>query len=119
MSASLDKSLDDIISSSRKSFKSRRPGAKVGAKGGNQNRVGKKVGGGSNNKKNIVKFNKKSNAPAAPAAAAAAASSPAFDLSYATKVNVSNLPKDLKHDNIKVCLFGIEVNSRFVDEMGI
>ena len=53
MSASLDKSLDDIISSSRKTFKSRRPGAKVGAKGGNQNRVGKKLGG-SNNKKILL-----------------------------------------------------------------
>ena len=33
MSASLDKSLDDIISSNKKSFKSKRPGAKFGAKG--------------------------------------------------------------------------------------
>ena len=45
--------------------------------------------------KPIAKFNK-------PAAAVAAAV-PAIDLSYATKVNVSGLPKDLKHDNIKVC----------------
>ena len=94
MSASLDKSLDDIISSNKKSFKSKRPGAKFGAKGGN--RVGKKIGGTNNNKKPIAKFNK-------PAAAAAAAAVPAIDLSYATKVNVSGLPKDLKHDNIKVC----------------
>lgn len=101
MSASLDKSLDDIISSSRKTFKSRRPGAKVGAKGGNQNRVGKKLGG-SNNKKNIVKSNKKP--------AAAAAPTPAFDLSYATKVNVSGLPRDLKHENIKVCFFWSQRN---------
>ncbi|KGQ92378.1 THO complex subunit 4 [Candida albicans L26] len=91
MSASLDKSLDDIISSNKKSFKSKRPGAKFGAKGGN--RVGKKIGGTNNNKKPIAKFNK-------PAAAVAAAV-PAIDLSYATKVNVSGLPKDLKHDNIK------------------
>ena len=46
--------------------------------------------------KPIAKFNK-------PAAAAVAAAVPAIDLSYATKVNVSGLPKDLKHDNIKVC----------------
>ncbi|AOW28477.1 THO complex subunit 4 [Candida albicans P57072] len=91
MSASLDKSLDDIISSNKKTFKSKRPGAKFGAKGGN--RVGKKIGGTNNNKKPIAKFNK-------PAAAVAAAV-PAIDLSYATKVNVSGLPKDLKHDNIK------------------
>ncbi|EMG50528.1 YRA1 RNA annealing protein YRA1 [Candida maltosa Xu316] len=98
MSASLDKSLDDIISSNRKSFKSKRPGSKIGAgKGGNNNRVGKKVGGSSNNKKSIVKFNR---TPTGPSKAAAAAA-PAFDLSYATKVNVSGLPKDLKHDNIK------------------
>ena len=94
MSASLDKSLDDIISSIKKTFKSKRPGAKFGAKGGN--RVGKKIGGTNNNKKPIAKFNK-------PAAAAVAAAVPAIDLSYATKVNVSGLPKDLKHDNIKVC----------------
>ncbi|KAG8203478.1 hypothetical protein GWM34_01616 [Candida africana] len=92
MSASLDKSLDDIISSNKKTFKSKRPGAKFGAKGGN--RVGKKIGGTNNNKKPIAKFNK-------PAAAAVAAAVPAIDLSYATKVNVSGLPKDLKHDNIK------------------
>ena len=48
MSASLDKSLDDIISSNKKTFKSKRPGAKFGAKGGN--RVGKKIGGTNNNK---------------------------------------------------------------------
>ncbi|KAF6072263.1 RNA recognition motif family protein [Candida albicans] len=78
MSASLDKSLDDIISSNKKSFKSKRPGAKFGAKGGN--RVGKKIGGTNNNKKPIAKFNK-------PAAAVAAAV-PAIDL-------------NLKHDNIK------------------
>lgn len=93
MSASLDKSLDDIISSNKKTFKSKRPGAKFGAKGGN--RVGKKIGG-TNNKKPIAKFNR-------PAAAAAVAAVPTIDLSYATKVNVSGLPKDLKHDNIKVC----------------
>ncbi|RCK64611.1 RNA annealing protein YRA1 [Candida viswanathii] len=95
MSASLDKSLDDIISSSRKTFKSRRPGAKVGARAGGQNRVGKKVGGSNTKKAAIVKSNKKTSAPVA------AASTPAFDLTYATKVNVTGLPKDLKYDNVK------------------
>ncbi|RLV91819.1 RNA annealing protein YRA1 [Spathaspora sp. JA1] len=95
MSASLDKSLDDIISSSKKSsFRGRsRPGSKLGS--GGVKRVGKKVGG-TNNKKAIVSFKK---GAAGPAAAAAAAK--AFDLSYATKVNVTGLPKDLKQENIK------------------
>ena len=92
MSASLDKSLDDIISSNKKTFKSKRPGAKFGAKGGN--RVGKKIGGTNNNK---------TNSQIQQTCCCYAAAVPAIDLSYATKVNVSGLPKDLKHDNIKVC----------------
>lgn len=99
MSASLDKSLDDIISSSKKSFKSRRPSAKIGGARGNQNKVGKKLVG--NKTKKTATF-KRPNGPKT-AAAAAAAAVPAFDLSYATKVNVTGLPKDLKQDNIRVC----------------
>ncbi|CAD1812160.1 RNA recognition motif family protein [Candida parapsilosis] len=99
MSASLDKSLDDIISSSKKSFKSRRPGAKIGGGAkGNQNKVGKKLVG--NKTKKTATF-KRPNGPKPAAAAAAAAAVPAFDLSYATKVNVTGLPKDLKQDNIR------------------
>lgn len=98
MSASLDKSLDDIISSSKKTFKSRRPGAKVGAKS-NQNKVGKKLTNGKAKKPATVSFNKPK------AAAAVAAAAPAIDLSYATKVNVTGLPRDLKHDNVRVCCF--------------
>lgn len=84
--SSLDKSLDDIISSTK------RPARKF-ARSTKTNKVGKKVGAAS--KKTIVSFKK-----AAPAAAAAKVS---VDLSYATKVVVSGLPKDLKQDNIKVC----------------
>ncbi|KAI5970626.1 YRA1 [Candida margitis] len=100
MSASLDKSLDDIISSSKKSFKSRRPGAKVGGAKGTQNKVGKKLVG--NKVKKTATFKRPNGPrPGAAAAAAAAAAVPAFDLSYATKVNVTGLPKDLKQDNIR------------------
>ncbi|KAI5952430.1 YRA1 [Candida jiufengensis] len=94
MSASLDKSLDDIISSSKKTFKggNKRQGSKFGGNKGNQNKVGKKLVG-NKKKKPSVSFNR----PTAPKPVA----TPAFDLSYATKVNVSGLPKDLKQDNIK------------------
>ncbi|KAI5965209.1 YRA1 [Candida pseudojiufengensis] len=92
MSTSLDRSLDDIISSSRKTFKGKRQGSKFGNKG-HQHKVGKKLVGGNRNKKQAVSFNR----PTAPKPAA----SPAFDLTYATKVNVSGLPRDLKQDNIK------------------
>ena len=50
MSASLDKSLDDIISSNKKTFKSKDQVLNLCAKGGN--RVGKKIGGTNNNKTN-------------------------------------------------------------------
>lgn len=82
MSASLDKSLDDIISSNKKTSKVR--ATKKTAK------VGKKVG--SANKKAIVSFKK----PAPKAA-------PVLDLSYATKVVAQGLPKDIKQDGIRVC----------------
>lgn len=101
MSASLDKSLDDIISSSKKSFKSRRPSAKIGGARGNQNKVGKKLVG--NKTKKTATFKRPNGPKPAAASAAAAAAVPAFDLSYATKVNVTGLPKDLKQDNIRVC----------------
>ncbi|KAK6459234.1 uncharacterized protein RJT20DRAFT_4811 [Scheffersomyces xylosifermentans] len=81
--SALDKSLDDIISSTKK------PGRKT--KGTKPNKVGKKVG--SANKKPIVSFKKSTNA--------ATAAKAAIDVSYATKVVVSGLPKDLKQDNIK------------------
>ena len=102
MSASLDKSLDDIISSSKKSFKSRRPGAKIGGARGNQNKVGKKLVG--NKTKKVATFKRPNGPKPSTASAAAAAAVPAFDLSYATKVNVTGLPKDLKQDNVRVCL---------------
>ncbi len=86
--SSLDKSLDDIISTSRKSIKSKRLN-----RGGN-GKVGKKIG--ASNKKPIVSFKK--SAPAAPK------KSTAVDVSYATKVVVYGLPRDIKLDAIKVCL---------------
>lgn len=94
--SSLDKSLDDIISTTRKSAPARKFGKAKPTK------VGKKVG--ASTKKPIVSF-KKGTAAAAAALAAAKAKKQAatVDLSYATKVVVYNLPKDLKQDNVKVC----------------
>lgn len=83
MSAALDKSLDDIISSTRKAKKvinKKKP-------------VGKGVGKAQ--KKPIVSFKKDKPAPR-PATAG-------VDLTYATKVVAHGLPKDLKQENIKVC----------------
>lgn len=96
--SSLDKSLDDIISTTRKS----NPARKFG-KPGKPTKVGKKVG--ASTKKPIVSFKKAGTAAAAAAFAAAKAKKQAstVDLSYATKVVVYNLPKDLKQDNVKVC----------------
>lgn len=81
MSAALDKSLDDIISSTRRA-------KKVAAK---KKPVGKGIG--KPQKKPIVAIKKTKPAP----------SSPAVDLTYATKVVAHGLPRDLKQDNIKVC----------------
>lgn len=86
--SALDKSLDDIISTSKKPFK----GKKFVNKKISTNKVGKKVG--ASNKKPIVSFKK---------AAPAAKQEPSVDLSYATKVVVYGLPRDIKQDAIKVC----------------
>ncbi|ODV78570.1 uncharacterized protein CANTADRAFT_53499 [Suhomyces tanzawaensis NRRL Y-17324] len=83
--STLDKSLDEIISSTKKT-------RKVAPKAGKANKVGKKIG--SLNKKPIVSFKK---SPAVVAATKAAT----LDLSAANKVVVYNLPRDLKQDNIK------------------
>lgn len=86
MSAALDKSLDDIISSTRKA-------KKAAAK----KTVGKGIGKAP--KKQVVSFKKDKPAPKKTPAA------PAVDLTYATKVVAQGLPRDLKQDNIKVCSF--------------
>lgn len=83
MSAALDKTLDDIISSTRKA-------KKVATK---KKAVGKGVGK-VQKKQQVVSFKKAKPAPAKPAA---------LDLSYATKVVAHGLPRDLKQDAIKVC----------------
>lgn len=84
MSAALDKSLDDIIASTRKA-------KKVAAK---KKTVGKGVG--KVNKKSVVTF-KKAQPPAKKVP------SPSLDLTYATKVVAQGLPRDLKQENVKVC----------------
>lgn len=84
MSAALDKTLDDIISSTRKTKKVA-PKKKVVGKG-----VGK-----VQKKQQIVSFKK--------AAKPAPAPRQALDVSYASKVVAHGLPRDLKQDAIKVC----------------
>lgn len=84
MSAALDKSLDDIISSTKRA-------KKVASK---KKPVGKGIGKAQ--KKPIVSFKKDKPAPKPVAL-------PGVDLSYATKVVAHGLPRDLKQDNIKVC----------------
>lgn len=84
MSASLDKSLDDIISSAKRA--KRAPKGKA---------VGKAVGKGVGKAKKpaAVSFKKEK-----------AQTAPAFDISYATKVMAHGLPRDIKGDAVKVCL---------------
>ncbi|KAF7581525.1 putative RNA annealing protein [Clavispora lusitaniae] len=89
MSTALDKSLDDIISSSRKTKK---------VQANRKKTVGKAVGKGvgkAQKKQPVVTF-KKSKPAAAPKAA-----TPAIDLTYATKVVAHGLPRDLKQENVK------------------
>lgn len=83
--SALDKSLDDIIKSSGK--KSIKP--KKFANKSKPTKVGKSL---RTTQKKPVSFKK-----------VAVAAKPTVDLSYATKVVVYGLPKDLKQDNIKVC----------------
>lgn len=88
MSASLDKSLDDIISSSKpKKFPARKA------------KVGKKVG--AIKKKPAVAIKKSVPKPVLKALQKKADT---VDLSYATKVVVQGLPKDIKQEGIRVCI---------------
>ncbi|ODV95817.1 hypothetical protein PACTADRAFT_2125, partial [Pachysolen tannophilus NRRL Y-2460] len=79
MSAQLDRSLDEIISSSKQSKPKRF----------NKSKVGKSL----NTKRSVVKINNKPT-PKAPR-------QNVIDASYATKVVVYGLPKDIKQDAIK------------------
>ncbi|KAJ8145654.1 hypothetical protein METSCH_D01540 [Metschnikowia aff. pulcherrima] len=88
MSTALDKSLDDIISSSRKARKVANNKKKT---------VGKGVGKAQRKPAVAVK---KAQKPATPRSAAVVAG---VDLTYATKVVAHGLPKDLRQENIKVC----------------
>lgn len=84
MSALLDKSLDEILSSSKKVNRRK------------TNRVGKKP---------VAKAALAKKTPTGPAKKPVVfpKSKPVVDTSYATKVIVHNLPKDIKQDAIKVC----------------
>lgn len=90
MSATLDKSLDEIISSTRKAKKAVTKKKTVGK------------GIGKAKKLPIVSF-KKDKPAATKASAKAGAAAPVVDFSYATKVVVHGLPRDLRQENVKVC----------------
>lgn len=91
MSTALDKSLDDIISSSRRARKVANNKKKTAGKG-----VGKAQ------KKTPVAAKKTQKQAARPAARPSSVVG-AVDLTYATKVVAHGLPKDLRQENIKVC----------------
>lgn len=96
MSTALEKSLDDIISSSRKARKvasKQKTGKTTAAKA-----VGK-VTGKAQKKSAVVAKSGKTAKPTLLKSAAA----PAIDLSAATKVVAHGLPMDLKQDVVKVC----------------
>lgn len=88
MSAALDKSLDDIISSQKKA----RPAKKVIARKGKAG-ISKRVATKPTHTKKPVSFKKAAPAPSAVS----------LDASLASKVVVQGLPKDIKMDAIKVC----------------
>lgn len=83
MSATLDKSLDDIIKSSK-------PKKVLNKKREAPSKVGKAVG-------------KKPKAASKPKPVVQTENRNVIDVSYATKVMVYGLPRDIKQDAIKVC----------------
>lgn len=89
--SALDKSLDEILSEKPKRNFNNKKRATVG-----KAKVGKTSAA-------------KPKGKASPKAAApkAAPAKQVIDVSYATKVNVYNLPKDIKQDAIKVCSFEV------------
>lgn len=101
MSTALEKSLDDIISSSRKARKVNNK-KKVVGKSTTAKTAGKTAGKGTGKaqKKNtLANKNGKSAKTAVPRKAIAST----LDVSHATKVVAHNLPTDLKQDVVKVC----------------
>lgn len=100
MSTALEKSLDDIISSSRKARKvaSKQKTGKTTGKTTAAKAVGK-VTGKAQKKSAVVAKSGKTAKPTLVKSAAA----PAIDLSAATKVVAHGLPMDLKQDVVKVC----------------
>lgn len=100
MSTALEKSLDDIISSSKKARKVNNKKKVVGKT--TAKTAGKTVGKGTGKaqKKNVLA--NKSGKPAKTAVSRKAIAS-TLDVSHATKVVAHNLPTDLKQDVVKVC----------------
>ena len=94
--SALDRSLDEIIKSSRKARKV--TGQKKAA-------PTKKVGptAGVTKKAKIVASRAPKKAPVVLKKAKVAEVKQGFDLTYATKVVVSGLPRDIKIDGIRVC----------------
>lgn len=98
MSAALEKSLDDIIASSRKAKKvtnkKKVAGRTVTSK--TSGKIAGKTGGRNQKKGAIVAKNAKTPLPKK-------AGAPTMDLKQATKVVAHGLPVDLKVDTIRVC----------------
>lgn len=102
MSAALEKSLDDIISSSRNAKKAaskRKPVGRASSKSKTSVTVAGK-GTGKAQKKNTLAG---TNGKVAKVSVPKAALSPSIDVSQATKVVAHGLPTDLKQDVVKVC----------------
>lgn len=97
MSASLEQSLDDIISSTRKAkkvvAKKKQPG-KTAVK-----TAGKQLGKGVGKAQKKTNANVRAAKPVGPRKAAGTT----LDVSQATKVVAHGLPTDLKQDVVKVC----------------
>lgn len=92
--SALDRSLDEIIKSSRKAKKV----------GGQKKAVpSKKVDGITKKAKIVATKAAPKKAPVALKKAKVADVKQGFDLTYATKVVVSGLPRDIKIDGIRVC----------------
>lgn len=102
MSANLDKSLDEIIGSSRPGGNRARVG---GTRGNGPKRVGKQVNTQRRNvpNRNVPNRNGPIRKNVRPPPNAVARVAKLLDTSREVKVNVEGLPRDIKQDAVRVC----------------
>lgn len=100
MSSALEKSLDDIISSSKKARKVNNKKKVVGRT--TAKTAGKTIGKGTGKAQKKTVLANKNGKPAKTSVPRKAIAS-TLDVSHATKVVAHNLPTDLKQDVVKVC----------------